>query len=536
MIFTKHLALAAALGSVGSACAQTHVVKKPETVVRAVGVYEWTGSETRPTASRFVPVTLFIDGHLEDAAVYLARPVPFALQTGTVFELQNAGVPEGTLELSFARRLVESGDVPLDDGWLGFGSYKPLGRPKAEVSHLRSGPVSQVQVSGGKGRPSFSNQPGSGKPAASPSTSTTTDNSVDPDRPTLNRKTGNPSDSAPAASTPVPANSAPDPAADRPTAKSRNDSDSATPQTPQSQPAPAETPAASQTDADRSPAKRPDAKPAATDEDRAPDADPERPTLRRRTDAQRQAARKEHDSSSVVPGTASLNDDPDRPNLHRGKPAGALDDDDLPALKGLPANVERAVGVSDAANRPEHDFRRAWEDEAEHAAVLSRMQGLARVALLGSSPSAASSAAAKPDARTDAAARRRTAPKTRSANPAPALPLTDEKLNGYTLSYGGAATYVYSATSAGADGASRYVSIVAQREPTGELKVAMSNVTDSTHLDRAPRFELVDAVDAEASNRASLLFELRAQSSRQFALYRVIGGEAQQTFVTGSMD
>jgi hypothetical protein len=45
---------------------------------------------------------------------------------------------------------------------------------------------------------------------------------------------------------------------------------------------------------------------------------------------------------------------------------------------------------------------------------------------------------------------------------------------------------------------------------------------------------LVDAVDAEASNRASLLFELRAQNSRQFALYRVIGGRADQTFATGS--
>jgi hypothetical protein len=45
---------------------------------------------------------------------------------------------------------------------------------------------------------------------------------------------------------------------------------------------------------------------------------------------------------------------------------------------------------------------------------------------------------------------------------------------------------------------------------------------------------LVDAVDAEASNRASLLFELRAQHSRQFVLYRVIGARADQTFLTGA--
>ena len=41
----------------GTARAQTHKVTKPETVVRAVGVYEWTGDLKKPTASRLIPVT-----------------------------------------------------------------------------------------------------------------------------------------------------------------------------------------------------------------------------------------------------------------------------------------------------------------------------------------------------------------------------------------------------------------------------------------------------------------------------------------------
>ncbi len=41
--------------------------------------------------------------------------------------------------------------------------------------------------------------------------------------------------------------------------------------------------------------------------------------------------------------------------------------------------------------------------------------------------------------------------------------------------------------------------------------------TDAAHLDRTPRMQFVDVVDAEASNRASLLFELRGQNARQFA-------------------
>ena len=70
---------------------------------------------------------------------------------------------------------------------------------------------------------------------------------------------------------------------------------------------------------------------------------------------------------------------------------------------------------------------------------------------------------------------------------------------------------------------------MAQVGPQGEPQIAIKSVTDAAHLDRTPRMRLVDVVDAEASNRASLLFELRAHNSRQFALYRVIGAQASQT-------
>ena len=47
---------------------------------------------------------------------------------------------------------------------------------------------------------------------------------------------------------------------------------------------------------------------------------------------------------------------------------------------------------------------------------------------------------------------------------------------------------------------------------------------------------LVDAVDPDDSHRASLLFELRAHNSRQFALYSLASAQAQQTFVTGVIE
>jgi len=107
-----------------SAGGQMHKVAKPQQVVRAVGVYEWTGDMAKPTASRLIPVSLYINGRLEDAGIYLARPVPFALETGNVYELEKAGVGKGLLDLSYARRVhTAAGD---DRGaWLGYGSYKP---------------------------------------------------------------------------------------------------------------------------------------------------------------------------------------------------------------------------------------------------------------------------------------------------------------------------------------------------------------------------------------------------------------------------
>ncbi len=473
-----------------TARAQMHAVKKPETVVRAIAVYEWTGDPAKPTASRVVPVSVFIDGHLEDGGVYLARPIPFELDTGTVFEVEKAGQPEGTLDLSYTRHYLSNGVAAFDDGWLGYGPFKPLSKP-ALVAAKKGGPLPQVVTSGGSG-PHFS----SGGAAAG-GTSTDKGASQPVDR-----------SGAVGAGTTVSADKDPD----VPTMRRRN------------------------TDANGS------ADTAGKDTDSAKDVD--RPTLKRRTPEEQKATQKKRELASVS-GATSLNDDPDRPNLHRGKPASRLDEEDLPPLKGIPANLQQAVAVSDAKDRPEHPFDRPWESDEERTQVTASLEEMARAQLakydLPATPAAVVTpsvpSAPKPKApvrtssATAAAARARQRKTAAAAVPVPIV-LKDVSVRAYTLSYGGAATYVYTAISPGV-GVDRYVSVVAQREPVGTLKLALTSVTDAKHLDRTPWMRLVDAVDAEASNRASLLFELRAQSSRQFALYRVIGAAAEQTFVTG---
>jgi hypothetical protein len=77
---------------------QMHKVAKPQQVVRAVGVYEWTGDFAKPTASRLIPVSVYIEGKFEDAGVYIARPIP--LRPASRKPLHPAGRRRSTREPS----------------------------------------------------------------------------------------------------------------------------------------------------------------------------------------------------------------------------------------------------------------------------------------------------------------------------------------------------------------------------------------------------------------------------------------------------
>src|SRR3978361_541793 len=107
-----------------SATGQMHKVAAPEKVTRAVGVYEYVGDLQHPKAARLIPVSLFIGGHFEDAGVYLARPVPFALDGGLRYELQRSGGRQDYLDVIASRNSASSaaaGATPFDDGWFGYG-------------------------------------------------------------------------------------------------------------------------------------------------------------------------------------------------------------------------------------------------------------------------------------------------------------------------------------------------------------------------------------------------------------------------------
>jgi hypothetical protein len=266
-------------------------------------------------------------------------------------------------------------------------------------------------------------------------------------------------------------------------------------------------------------------------------ADPDRPTLHKKDtspetsapvdDPDRPVLKKERKKQPEEIGHVdSLPDvtDPNRPRLKRGISTGnGLEV--LPTLMGLPAEMQQTVAVSDAKSRPEHPWTYAWSNPDDEARMKSALEEIARDAL-GLSPPTPTPRRATPQ---------RAAHKAAKPLPPPEpLPLIDEHFRVFELAYGTGATLVLSARTDGPFAEQKFVTLIGQPDLYGNLRVLLKSVTDGVHLDETPRMRLVDAVDALADNRGELVFELRGATQRQFALYRILRGQAEKLFVTAT--
>ena len=450
-------------GSAAVAQYPGHVTKpdKPAPVLRAVSVLEWTGEAGKPSASRLVPVTVYDGEQLNDGNIYLTEPEPMALANGVEYELQEQGKPVGYFDVF--------GAGEHDGSWRGFGTWKPL-TAKAErvakaavnTSSLYAGgagaddehPVlkrKHPKDTDGDSGPAVKSAPADGQAGAG------TNEPVDPERPTLHRKSSSGS------------------AGDSSTQSAGGTGD----------------------------------------------VDPERPTLHR--------SRRTAPDEAGMAETSVAEPDPDRPRLKRGKPAD-LGASEAPKLEGLPPTLEQAVAVSDGASRAEHPWRYSWADPADEEKMKSALEAMARKEL-GLDASAPAKTVRK-------GGKRAAAKPVEAAIP---VDLADESFRVFELAYGSPATMVLSAATPvsreeAGDGVKaaprKYVTLIAQPDLYGGVLVLTKSVTDARHLDETPQMRLVDAVDAMGDNRAELLFELRGDGQRQFALYRVLRGSAEQMFAT----
>src|ERR1035437_4980475 len=199
----------------------------------------------------------------------------------------------------------------------------------------------------------------------------------------------------------------------------------------------------------------------------------------------------------------------------------------VPSLMGMPADMQQAVAVSDAKSRPEHSWTYSWANTDDEAKMKSALEDMARDALgLNTPPPPA------PKRATTQKASRKNAKPASPPAPLPA-PLIDQQFRVFELSYGSGATLVLTAHTDGPAAQQKFVTLIAQPDLYGNVLVLLKNVTDGAHPAGTPRMRLVDAVDAIADNRGELLFELRGATQRQFALYRILRGQAEKLFVSG---
>lgn len=478
----------AAIGvmALSSACALAqyptakHTVKKSVNP-RAVAVLEWIGEQGKPSASRLIPISIFIDGALQDGGLYMARPAPMTLESGTVYELQAAGKPMGLFDIGSAGH-VQTSQFP--NSWFGYGVWKPLAKPA---------PPKAVQLAGMSRAPLV--------PEA------------DAERPTFARKAEQTGGALPDAN-PKPTNPATgsQPATKSPSGATTVDSSGNA------------TTAGSNASKTGSGASGSATSGASAPSGSAPAEDPDRPSLKRRSAADSGASTA---ASEYKPAP-----DPNRPILHRGvKPGDQAAGFEPDKLKGTPLHLQQMVAVSDATAREPHSFAYTWPDAQQAAAMRKQMEALAQKALSGAGASKPAPEKPAPAHRTTQTGSKRRAVAAQGTEPSGA-DLQEEKFNAYELSYDAGATLVLTAHTAGSGAALKYVAVAAVVDIYGQPQVVFQSVTDAAHLDQTPWVSLVDVVDVDDSNRADLLFELHGAGQRQFALYRVARAVAQQALVT----
>jgi hypothetical protein len=423
--------------------------KKAAPAVRAVAVLEWTGPSGKPTASRIIPVAVFDGEQYQPGGLYLARPEPLAVEPGTEYVLQDAGVARGLFEVNSAQ--------DVSGYWFGYGSWRPMAPPPKKPKPKQGRNMPQV-VDSQDGRPHFKVRSDSGS-----SSSGSSDGS-----------SGSSSGSG---------------------SGSGNGSGSS----------------------------------GGSASSKSPATDPDRPTLRRRSDTGSSSETASTSTDSTAPPETPLGGpDPDRPHISHGKQT-PTDDVQPTQLVGVPSGVEQMIAVSDATDREAHPFVYLWSDPGDAKKMQEQMELAASAAIAATQPAVKTT---KPKPTT--LAQRRKAAAAPPATPK-ALVFSNEVFKAYELTYGGGATLVFSGETLDSAGKAKYVTLIAQPDFNGVPRVLYKSITDDDHLDVTPKMRLVDAVDARANNRGDLVFELRSSHDREFVIYRVASGQAEQVFTTGSL-
>lgn len=467
---------------------------------RAVGLLQLTNDGK----GTLIPIAILIDGKFYDAGAYKADPVPMALDSGTVYEAEQAG---DSLGLFTIRGALHSKNPGSAHPWVGAGSYLPHGTEVAKTSHKAEDvPVGLDSGSGGDEPPRLTRHDAS-KPVAADS---------------------NPK-AAPASDTSAGAGSSGKPAATAAPASSQPSGGSGVAPAGQDAPKPA-APAAADKPADQA-AKDQTPKAAPTMAGQ-PGSEPAAPGP---------ASQSQASQGQASPGQESENYY--RPTLRRGKPTQSAPEEyetQPPTGKPGPAGTSNAASagpvklvpaISDAGGpdpRPYVFFWKTGEEDERRNQVLALASDevLAYVNALARNRISAKPPAAK------AAAVSHKAP---AKPPQPVLENVqfrayDVWANNQPLMILSAESHLPPAPGATAAPEQYSITLVVKTDIYGNLRKLYAGVTDKFHLDVTPRLELIDVVDADGDGRGELLFQETTDAGSGYVIYRATGDKLWKMF------
>src|SRR5271165_1755076 len=446
--------------------------------------------------SSLLPIAILIEGKFWDATAYKADPVPMALESGTVYEVERDGRSVGLFTVSSA---LHSNAPNADSPWLGTGVYTAsgtdLGKKTFEAATVPVGidtadepPRLTKNPNAASSSPSSGSTPASGTtPAATPSTTPPSKPSGDePPRLTKSAPPAGSSDSA-RANPPTGTQSGGTPSTPIPTSPS--------------------TPAGDTKPADQRPADSKAAAPPSPASDSGASASG-RPRLRRGAP------------------TKPLPDEEDVPGYTRiGSSSSSTTTSKNAAAPAGRTPIEIIPAISDAAGPEPHSFGFQWvtgEEEDRRKQIIALAKDQVRAYLTARAK--AITTAKAPPARTTVS---------KSAVPKLKDPILDDAhMTTYDLWLSNQPVIVFSANAhmppppAGAahsavqDELVYSVLLVAYPDIYNNLHKLYAGVTDKFHLDVTPRLELIDALDADGDGRGELLFKKTTDAGTGWVIYR----------------
>ena len=223
--------------------------------------------------------------------------------------------------------------------------------------------------------------------------------------------------------------------------------------------------------------------------------------------------------SAKTSGSSSSIEDPNRPVLRRGVSSETTHEQTKESSEAAPLTgpIQLIPAISDADGPEPRPYSYQMKPEEEQG-YLKRMLAMAAEEVRGRAPHVS------PEG-TGAAGKSRSKAKAKAAAP-PAPQFQDLQLHVFDLSNRNEPVLVFTANAhlpSVSPDLTYIIALVAREDIYGDLHKVFAQTTDNQHLDVLPKYDLIDAVDADGDGRGELLFRISSEGGSAFGVYRVIG-------------